>query len=49
MVVVVVVLVVVLLLFLWQMKLPKNHHSGIPVDTNGVPEHLFVGIEFRAM
>ena len=25
------------------------HHSGIPVEFDGVLEHLLVGIEFRAV
>jgi hypothetical protein len=27
----------------------SHHCSGIPVEFNGVLEHLLVGIEFRAM
>jgi len=43
-------LLLLLLLFLWQMveKL-SHHHSGIPVEFDGVLEHLLVGIEFRAV
>ena len=42
--------VLLLLLFLWEMveKL-SHHHSGLPVEFDGVLEHLLVGIEFRAM
>jgi hypothetical protein len=27
----------------------SHHRSGIPVEFDGVLEHLLVGIEFRAM
>ena len=39
-----------LLLFLWQMVEKLSHRrSGIPVEFDGVLEHVLVGIEFRAM
>jgi hypothetical protein len=39
-----------LLLFVWQMVKKLSHHrSGIPVEFDGVLEHLVVGIKFRAM
>jgi uncharacterized metal-binding protein len=39
-----------LLLFLWQMVQKLSHHrSVIPVELDGVLEHLLLGIEFRAM
>jgi hypothetical protein len=42
-------LLLLLLFFVWQVvhKLP-HHCSGIPVEFDGVLEHLLVGIEFRA-
>ena len=43
-------MLLLLLLLLRQMveKL-SHHHSGIPVEFDGVLEHLFVRIEFRAV
>ena len=42
--------VILLLLFLWQMVEKLSHHcSVIPVECDGVLQHLLVGIEFRAM
>jgi len=39
-----------LLLFLWQMVEKLSHHcSGIPVEFDGVLEHVLVDIVFRAM
>ena len=39
-----------LLLFLWQMVKKLSHHqSVIPVELDGVLEHLLVGIKFRVM
>jgi len=37
-----------MLLFLWQMVEKLSHHrSGIPVEFDGVLEHVLVGIVFR--
>ena len=43
-------LLLLLLLFLWHMveKL-SYHHSGIPLELDGILENLLVGIKFRAM
>jgi hypothetical protein len=39
-----------MLLFLWQMVKNLSHHcSSMPVEFDGVLEHVLVGIEFRAM
>jgi hypothetical protein len=39
-----------LLLFLWQMVEKLSHHcSGIPVQFDGILEHLLHGIEFKAI
>jgi len=38
------------MLFLWQMVEKLSHHRrGIPVELDGVLEHLLVGIKIRAM
>jgi len=44
-----VLVLVLVLVFLRQMVEKSSHHrSGIPIDTDGVHEHLLIGIEFRA-
>jgi hypothetical protein len=45
-----VVVLLLLLLFLWQiLEKLSQYHCGVPVEFDGVLEHLLVNIKFRPM